>query len=146
MSPEVPAVLEGREETRQTEYRGTRLSGCWPHYSLPSSRQHLDQAEPCSLSQLCPAHDIMKRKRDCTAQKNPLKLQPLPSTCPVHSSLPDCVTQSVTVTQTREAAASEVEMGRVDGQFRCRHTDLSFCGYFWEENTSQVSSSSLLVL
>lgn len=145
MSPEVPTVLEGREETRQMEQSSTCSSSHWPHYRLPSSLQHLDQTELCSLSQLCSAHDIMKRKKGCMAQKNPtFKLQPrmaaLLSSCPAQSNLPGCVTQSVAVTQTRKVAAPELYMGRADGQFRCRHTDCSFCAYFWEENTSQVTS------
>lgn len=113
LSPEVPAVLEGREESRQPEQKSTRLWSRWPRCRLQSSLRHLDQTEPCSLPQPCPAHDITERKRDCTAQKNPIKAAAQNgSPCPARSSPPGCVTQSVTVTQTREAAASELQIGQ----------------------------------
>lgn len=82
MSPEVPAVLEGRKET---EPRSTHPLSRGSHCRPPSSLQHLDHTELPSVSQLCPAHDIMKRKRDCMAQKNPIEAAAQNgSPCPPH--------------------------------------------------------------
>lgn len=65
---------QGRDQADRAEEHTP--ASLWPHYRLPSSFPHLDHTELCSLSQLCPVRDVMKRKRDCMAQKKPLKLQP----------------------------------------------------------------------
>lgn len=108
------------------EQRSTVCTCCqWSCYRFPSSLQHLDQTELCSLSQQGLGCDIMKRKRIAWLKKH-LKAR---SSCSAHACTqhPPWLCDSLCPCRSDQA---EVEKGRVDGWLRCRHTDLSFCGYF----------------
>lgn len=80
-------------------------------------------------------------------KKPPLKLQPRMGALALHAAALHAAALLVARPSLSPSLRPEKRLlrgckpGRLEGPFRRRHAGLSFCGYVWEEHTSQVSSS-----